>query len=90
MQPPQPQADGSEAAEQPAEVPVQGIEAPRVPEGPLLRGATAALDIPDPVDELMREHLRFLYKEGMKRDARCLPHPHLFVRSVTGSASQEC
>lgn len=43
---------------------MRGIEAPKVPAGPMLRETTAALDIPDAVDELMREHLRFLYKEG--------------------------
>ncbi|BDA47386.1 probable transcription-associated protein 1 [Coccomyxa sp. Obi] len=61
---PGPPPDGAEAAERPAEVEVRGIEAPKVPAGPMLRETTAALDIPDAVDELMREHLRFLYKEG--------------------------
>lgn len=63
-QPPGPPADGVEAAERPAEVAVQGIEEPKVPAGPMLREATAALAIPEAVDDLMREHLRFLYKEG--------------------------
>ena len=63
-QAPGPPSDGTEAAERPAEVEVRGIEAPKVPAGPMLRETTAALDIPDAVDELMREHLRFLYKEG--------------------------
>lgn len=39
------------------------------PTGPLEREITAAMDIPEPVDELMRQHLRFLYREGA-------PPPH--------------
>ncbi|EIE23491.1 hypothetical protein COCSUDRAFT_65942 [Coccomyxa subellipsoidea C-169] len=63
-QPPGPPPDGADAAERPAEVAAQGIEEPKVPAGPMLREATSGLAIPEAVDELMREHLRFLYKEG--------------------------
>lgn len=35
-----------------------------MPIGPLNRETTADLDLPDEVDELMREHVRFLYREG--------------------------
>lgn len=36
----------------------------RVPQEPMSRDITAGLSIPEEVDELMREHIRFLYREG--------------------------
>ncbi len=76
-QPPGPPPDGADAAERPAEVAAQGIEEPKVPAGPMLREATSGLAIPEAVDELMREHLRFLYKEGGHRlfSLRCADAP---------------
>ena len=50
-------AQDSSAAAAPAE-PV------KAPQEPMVRDVTAALPLPAEVDELMREHCRFLYKEG--------------------------
>lgn len=36
----------------------------KVPQEPMVRDITAGLSIPEEVDELMREHIRFLYREG--------------------------
>ena len=36
----------------------------KVPQEPMIRDITAGLSIPEEVDELMREHIRFLYREG--------------------------
>ena len=36
----------------------------KVPQEPMVRDITAGLSIPEDVDELMREHIKFLYREG--------------------------
>ena len=36
----------------------------KAPQEPMVRDVTAALPLPAEVDELMREHCRFLYREG--------------------------
>ena len=47
---------------------IGGSQAPpepvKVPQEPMIRDITAGLSIPAEVDELMREHIRFLYREG--------------------------
>ena len=37
----------------------------KVPHEPMVREVTSGLSLPEEVDELMREHLRFLYREGV-------------------------
>ena len=58
--PPGAAAQDSSAAAPPAE-PV------KAPQEPMVRDVTAALPLPAEVDELMREHCRFLYREGTAR-----------------------
>ena len=36
----------------------------KAPQEPMVRDVAAALPLPAEVDELMREHCRFLYREG--------------------------
>ncbi len=45
----------------------------------MVREVTAGLTIPEEVDDLMREHIRFLYREGMFSS-----HP-LFVCSTAAA-----
>lgn len=37
----------------------------RVPAEPMIRDTTASLSLPEEVDDLMRDHIRFLYREGI-------------------------
>ena len=47
------------------EAPQAQPEPVKVPHEPMVREVTAGLSLPEEVDELMREHLRFLYREGV-------------------------
>ena len=59
----------------------------KVPQEPMVRDITAGLSIPEDVDELMREHIRFLYREG--KPLR-MPTLRLQANCETLHAGEQC